>query len=85
MSIDAFVDWASKADPAPSPDGEAQQLAFVALGLLADAGEVADLLKKHLAGGELDRNHLAHELGDVLLLGAALRCDRNCAVGAAGA
>lgn len=36
------------------------------LGLCGEAGECADLLKKHLyQGHELDREHMAKELGDV--------------------
>lgn len=37
-----------------------------ALGLTGESGEVADLIKKHLfQGHELDKEHLAKELGDV--------------------
>lgn len=39
----------------------------VGLGLCGEAGEVADIIKKHLAGAkELDKEHLKEELGDVL-------------------
>lgn len=38
-----------------------------ALGLTGEAGEYADILKKHLyQGHELDKHHLAKELGDIL-------------------
>lgn len=38
-----------------------------ALGLAGEAGEFADLLKKHyFQGHPLDREHLAKELGDIL-------------------
>lgn len=38
-----------------------------ALGLTGEAGEYADILKKHLyQGHELDKKHLAKELGDIL-------------------
>jgi NTP pyrophosphatase (non-canonical NTP hydrolase) len=47
-------------------------LALLGLGLLGDAGEVADLLKKRLQDGSLDRDHLAHELGDVAYYWARL-------------
>ena len=37
-----------------------------ALGLCGESGEVADLVKKHLfQGHDLDRNHVAKELGDI--------------------
>lgn len=43
------------------------------LGLTGEAGEVADLLKKHVFHGhELDREKLVKELGDVLWYLAAL-------------
>ena len=41
--------------------------ADVGLGLAGEAGEVADIIKKHFAGAkELDLTHLKEELGDVL-------------------
>lgn len=41
--------------------------AILGLGVAGEAGEVADLIKKHLGHGHtLDRNKLANELGDVL-------------------
>ena len=41
--------------------------ADVGLGLAGEAGEVADIIKKHLAGAkEIDLTHLKEELGDVL-------------------
>lgn len=37
------------------------------LGIVGEAGEVADIIKKHLCQGhDLDRNELMSELGDVL-------------------
>jgi NTP pyrophosphatase (non-canonical NTP hydrolase) len=44
-----------------------QQLANAAIGLAGEAGEVADVLKKHLFQGHtLDREKLKKEIGDVL-------------------
>lgn len=43
------------------------QLATFGLGVAGEAGEVADLLKKHLGHGHpLDQEKLVKELGDVL-------------------
>ena len=43
-----------------------KNLSNVGLGLAGEAGEAADLIKKHLHHEhELDKDHLAKELGDV--------------------
>lgn len=43
------------------------ELANYTLGLVCEAGEVGDIIKKHLYHGhELDENKLKSELGDVL-------------------
>lgn len=45
---------------------ECKQLTNVGLGIAGEAGEVADLLKKHLHHGhDLDRDKVIKELGDV--------------------
>lgn len=52
------------------------RLAINALGVAGEAGEVADLVKKHVGHGHaLDRDKLAKELGDVLWYVAALAHD----------
>lgn len=46
---------------------EREQMLNALLGLAGEAGEVVDLIKKHLyQGHELDKDHLQEELGDVL-------------------
>lgn len=48
-------------------DAQKDMQVDVGLGLTGEAGEVADIIKKHLAGAkEIDLNHLKEELGDVL-------------------
>ena len=50
-----------------------QQLANAALGLAGEAGEVADLMKKHLFHAwPLDHEKVAKELGDCLWYAAAM-------------
>ncbi len=47
-----------------NPSGE--NLSNIGLGIAGEAGEAADLIKKHLhQGHDLDKNHLAKEFGDV--------------------
>lgn len=48
-------------------DDPAMKLATMAMGLAGEAGEVVDLLKKHLGHGHpLELDKLERELGDVL-------------------
>jgi NTP pyrophosphatase (non-canonical NTP hydrolase) len=48
-------------------DDDKLNLAISGLGLTGEAGEAAELVKKHLGHGHgLDDEHLAKELGDVL-------------------
>lgn len=47
-------------------DDEDKLLLNGALGLNGESGEVADIVKKHLfQGHDLDKDHIAKELGDV--------------------
>ena len=76
MNIDEYVEWArSVGREKTTPDATAEHLALLGLGLVGDAGEVADLVRKRLREGTLDRDHLAYELGDV-----AFHWARLCAV-----
>ena len=46
--------------------GNGYNIANAAMGLSGEAGECTDIIKKHLFHGhELDKEHLAKELGDV--------------------
>ena len=46
--------------------GKCRSLANCAMGLAGEAGECADIIKKHLFHGhDLNKEHLAKELGDV--------------------
>jgi NTP pyrophosphatase (non-canonical NTP hydrolase) len=79
MDIDKYVEWARSVGPEKTAsDASETHLASLALGLLGDAGEVADLVKRRLRDGSLDRDRLALELGDVLYYWARL-----CAVSGA--
>ena len=73
MDIDDYVEWARRAGgEETTAEATDAHLAIIALSLLGDAGEVADLVKKRLRDGLLDRERLAYELGDVLYFWARL-------------
>jgi NTP pyrophosphatase (non-canonical NTP hydrolase) len=58
---------------APLKRGDLNRLTIFGLGVAGEAGEVADLLKKHIGHGHyLDVAKLTRELGDVLWYVAAL-------------
>lgn len=76
MTANEYQELAARtllADPDPFLTGEETSVAWNALGLAGEAGEVAELIKKgvfHRHG--VDREKLAKELGDVLWYVAAL-------------
>ena len=54
--------------------GGPDELAYLALGLTGEAGEVANKIKKYLRGEHLDAAAVRAELGDVLWYLARLAC-----------
>ena len=56
---------------------DAPQVIYPALGLAAEAGEVANKVKKILRDGNFDRDAIADEVGDCLWYIAALCRDLN--------
>jgi NTP pyrophosphatase (non-canonical NTP hydrolase) len=64
MTLDDYQALAARTIGNRTP---ADQLSNMALGLAGEAGETADMLKKHLFHGKpLDVDELVKELGDVL-------------------
>ena len=57
------------------------QVLYPALGLAAEAGEVANKVKKILRDGKFDRDGIADEIGDCLWYIAALCRDLNVNMG----
>lgn len=69
MELDEYQETAKRTAPPPT----AEVLAILTLGLAGEAGEVADLVKKHLGHGhEWDHDRVKKELGDVLWYVAVL-------------
>jgi len=71
MGIDDYAEWAAGV-AGVSTEAGADRLSYLGLGLAAEAGEVADHVKKLLRDGRLDRQALAGELGDVIYYWACL-------------
>jgi len=71
MTIDEYANWAAsvaKVSGAPATE----RLCYLGLGLAAEAGEVADHIKKLLRDARLDEAALIDELGDVAYYWACL-------------
>lgn len=67
ISANEFNDYQQKALRTANKLTKTQMIFNGVLGLNGEAGEIADLLKKHLfQGHELDEKKMAMELGDVL-------------------
>src|ERR1700751_1906769 len=71
MTIDEYADWATTIAKV-SVQQPAERLSYLGLGLAAEAGEVADHIKKLLRDGKLDHPALIDELGDVIYYWACL-------------
>jgi NTP pyrophosphatase (non-canonical NTP hydrolase) len=65
MTFDEYQDWARRT--LSQELNQRERLAMTALGLVGEAGECSEAIKKHLFHGHaLDHAALAKELGDVL-------------------
>ena len=71
MTIDEYAQWAASARP-PVGDSREQRLAYLVLGLIGEAGELADTVRKMMRGDMSDEDHLGYELGDILYHWACL-------------
>ncbi|HLZ03487.1 MAG TPA: nucleoside triphosphate pyrophosphohydrolase family protein [Bradyrhizobium sp.] len=71
MDIDEYAEWTATTAKVSAQPG-AERLSYLGLGLAAEAGEVADHIKKLLRDGNLDEAALIDELGDVIYYWACL-------------
>lgn len=64
MNLKEFADWV---DSRWTKNPRREDLAIMTLGLLGEAGEVSEPIKKHIRGTHsIDRDAIKLELGDVL-------------------
>lgn len=71
MTIDEYAEWAATVAKVAQPP-TTERLSYLGLGLAAEAGEVADHIKKLLRDQSLDVAAMADELGDVIYYWACL-------------
>jgi len=71
MTIDEYAQWAAAAGK-PTGDTHEQRLAYLVLGLIGEAGELADTARRMMRGDTLDEISLVYELGDILYHWACL-------------
>lgn len=71
MTMEEYAQWAASVAGVTAESSESK-LSYLGLGIAAEAGEVADVIKKWLRDGKLDRAALRDELGDVAYYWACL-------------
>jgi NTP pyrophosphatase (non-canonical NTP hydrolase) len=71
MTIDEYAEWAARIAKISRPPAM-ERLCYLGLGLAAEAGEVADYIKKLLRDGTIDEPAMIEELGDVIYYWACL-------------
>ena len=80
MNLDLYQHLAGRTDP--HAQGTRDALGNGALGLVGEAGEVAELIKKHLFHGHpIDKAAMTEELGDVLWYVARLAAALGISLG----
>ncbi len=71
MTMDEYAKGAAVVAQ-PTLETRAQRLAYLSLGLVGEAGEVADTIRRPMRGGALDEDRLVYELGDLIYHWACL-------------
>ena len=71
MTIDEYAQWAAGV-PQPPAGSRFDRLAYAALGLAGEAGEVADSTRRLMRDGTLNEDGLVYELGDLVFHWACL-------------
>jgi NTP pyrophosphatase (non-canonical NTP hydrolase) len=71
MTIDEYAQWAAGV-PQPPAASRFDRLAYAALGLAGEAGEVADSIRRLMRDRTLNEDRLVYELGDLVFHWACL-------------
>jgi NTP pyrophosphatase (non-canonical NTP hydrolase) len=72
MTLDEYAAWAATIKSRATRGSREKLLAYLAIGLAAEAGEVAGEFKDMLRDGKLDRDEAIEELGNVIYYWARL-------------
>jgi NTP pyrophosphatase (non-canonical NTP hydrolase) len=71
MTLDEYARWAASV-LRPNLAARAERMAYAGLGLIGEAGEVADTLRRGMGDGILNEDQLAYELADLFYHWASL-------------
>ena len=72
MTIDEYAQWAAAVAKPGGLGSRFEVLAYLSLGLIGEAGEVADTIRRQIRDGALNEDRLAYELGDLVYHWACL-------------
>ena len=72
MTIDEYSQWAAAVAKPAGLGTRFEVLAYLALGLIGEAGEVADTIRRQIREGALNEDRLVYELGDLVYHWACL-------------
>jgi NTP pyrophosphatase (non-canonical NTP hydrolase) len=75
MTIDEYARWAATVANPARLSSRFEALACLGLGLIGEAGEVADTIRRQIRDGALNEDRLVYELGNLLFHWACL-CDQ---------
>ena len=72
MTIDEYAQWAAAVAKPGGLGSRFEVLAYLGLGLIGEAGEVADTIRRQIRDGALNEDRLVFELGDLVYHWACL-------------
>jgi NTP pyrophosphatase (non-canonical NTP hydrolase) len=75
MTIDEYAQWAAAVVKPGRLGSRFEVLAYLGLGLIGEAGEVADTIRRQIRDGALNEDRLVYEVGDLVFHWACLRAE----------